>query len=182
MTGSNGDTVLIIEDLNDLPEVAAKTAVILQDKSRPDLLGVGGFIHPGGDIRNSKGHYLAAPPWSAGAWTGDEARAAVKKREALRSEAIQDAIIRGTGAEDLAGGVGRLAAEIVKIVKSGRQDRDKIQAFKELMRFAGLAYDLGRGSGPDLGGSGGSGLSSEAIQALNVILPAIEAKIRGDKG
>lgn len=164
------DNTIILDSLDNLPKVEEKTAVVLPD-------GRSGFLYPKGDIRNSSGSYMVRPPYGNESWTRDTARQAVKKREELRSEAIQHAIIAGTGAKDLAGGVERLGREIVKVVLNG-QGRDKVVAFKELMRHGAMAGDLGRGGAVGGQGSGGSGgLSPEAWGALNRLLPILRDRL-----
>ncbi len=167
------ETSVIIQDLNDLPDPpAVKTSVILPDGRR-------GFHHPDGTIRGARGQFIVKPAWSAPAFTGDLAREAVKKREAIRRASVIDAIIEGTGAEDLPGGLRALARGLVSIALEGSQDRDRIQAYKELMRHGGLSGDLARLQGPGAGGSSPGGLSPGAVSALNYLLPALEARIRG---
>ena len=167
---------IVLDSFENIPIVEAKTAVILPD-------GLAGFLHPSGTITNEKGHFITnhqrgvAKPFDR-----DSARMANKKRESMRSAAVQAAIISGTGARDIGEGVSVLSVALVKIITSPKsQNRDKILAFKELMRFGGLAYDLGRGSGPGGPVSGGQGLTSEAIHALNVLLPAINNRLNQDE-
>lgn len=164
---------LLIDNLEDIPQVEAKTAVVLPD-------GRSGFLYPSGTIKDDKGRFLVQQqPGHAQAFDRDTAREAVKKREAIRATAFQQAIIDGAGASDLSGGVEYLAKQLVEVAKSG-QGRDKIQAVKELVRHAGLAGDLGRGgSVHGVGSSGGVGLDGEAVRALNVILPYLRDRITG---
>lgn len=169
------DTKIILPslDVDQLPDVTVKTPVILPD-------GREGYIYPDKSIRRGDGAFLVKPHWSNGAFTGDQAREAVKIREQKRRDAVLSAILAGTNSQDIGVGIQILAEQLVKVVLKGSQDRDKIQAFKELMRQGGMAYDLGRsGDGPGPG-SGAGGLSPGAIGALNVILPALEKRLLGE--
>jgi hypothetical protein len=165
-------TFLIIEDMDSVPVVDIKTAVQLPD-------GRQGYLYPSGTIHKPNGAFLTwRQKGAVRPFDGDSARAAVKKRESLRSEAVQAAIISGTAAKDINEGVARLAAELVQVVLKGRQDRDKIQGFKELMKFAGLAYDLGRQSMSPGGQDTDISLSPGALSALNYLLPALEKRLK----
>ena len=169
-------TQIIIEDINNLPDPPSqKTPVILPD-------GRQGNMYPDGTIRGARGQFIVKPSWSAPAFTGDLAREAVKKREALRREAVVNAILDGTGAKDLSGGLKVLAQSLVSIALEGSQDRDRITAYKELMRHGGLSGDLARLQSGGSGGSSPGGLSPGAISALNYLLPVLEARARGQLG
>lgn len=169
----NDKDLIILEDLDNIPSVDYKTAVILPD-------GRQGFLHPSGTIKDGRGLFMVQKQAGAvRAFDREGARAARIKRETLRSEAIQQAILNGTASEDLAGGIGKLAAAMVQIVLEGKQDRDKIKAFSELMRFGGLAYDLSRGGQAENGQGQAQNLSSEAVEALNFLLPTLEKRLKG---
>lgn len=168
---------LIIDSLDNVPAVQEKTPVILPDGRR-------GFLHPSGSIKDGAGKFLVQhQPGAAPAFNRERGRAAAIKKEELRSLAIQAAVVQGTGAADLAGGVARLAAELVNIVVGEYAPRDKIKAFTELMRFGGLAYDLGRSNNDNSAVPGAPGMSQEAVKALNYLLPALEDRVkRGQEG
>ena len=154
----------------------------MADKTRIKLWdGREGYKYPSGAIKDLKGRFLVAhQPGAARRITRYNSSEFHKKKSALRSAAVQAAIINGTASVDIAGGIENLTNEIVSIITSNdAAPRDKIQAFKELMRFGGLADDLTRGGSAAPGAyNGGSALSGEAIEALNTILPILERRLK----
>jgi len=150
--------VLAPEQVEDPPKVEAKTRVQLPD-------GREGWLHPSGSITNEAGRWITRPPQSAPRITAHSAYELHQKRRDVASAAVRRAIIERTGAQGLPGGIQRLAQVQVDIALDQTAGYNSTRAFRELLAAGGLL-------GPEAV-EGRPGISGEATEAINAVLPVM---------
>jgi hypothetical protein len=116
-------TVLQIIDLDDLPVVEGKTAIVVPD-------GREGWLYPSGVIKDKRGKFMFQPKNSK-PFTSDTAKSAVLARERQKREAALAAVEEG-------GGWKALFSTQVEIAKDPKRGRDATTAVKELQRASGV--------------------------------------------
>ena len=176
---SETELVLVIDDLDNLPEVEEKTEVRLPGSVtlKP---GDQAFLYPDGVIRNQRGSWVVKPPpehGSAPAFTPDSAREAVRERERMKEKAVEAAIAKH-GKGDVRRGLEKLVGVQVKIASDKEQGFNSTRALERLLQWGGYAAQKGQ----QLIGAGNGhgiaiGLSQEEKETLSAILDIARRKL-----